>query len=459
MNKKLKRIVALALIISAFSAATPIKNFDFMSTKAYASTQLTSLKVSGAGNIDLYKNASYKSSEKIGDKDLINRKTYFGKSTSNSIKITTSDAKYIKIFKENKGYDDGESITLNSGTTALKVRVYNEEVDSSTNLSDEFEEQYMIKIKYTGPGADKDSDDKNDDDKYDDDKYDDKYDNDDDDDEYLDDLELSANGDDIDFDFDDEILSYNIFVKDYIESINIEAEPEEDEYKVIINGSTVDKRSKYRKTINLNTGLNKIEIKVITNTKEKVYTLNVTRGNSGSNSPSIDSPISDAPSTDIPGNDIPGIDNPNINSPSDNPTVSEPNINGPITDSSKYNQWVNVNGGWKYNNAYGTALTNTWFYDRNYGQTYYLKEDGYMATGWIYNSGSWYYLNESGAKQTGWQMLNGTWYYLDSTGKMKTGWFKDIDENWYYFKSSGAMVKDTTVDGYKLGLNGALIRG
>ena len=75
----------------------------------------------------------------------------------------------------------------------------------------------------------------------------------------------------------------------------------------------------------------------------------------------------------------------------------------------------------------------------------------------IYN-GSWYYLDQSGAKQTGWQHLGSSWYYLDSEGKMQTGWFKDSNGKWYYLYDSGAMASNTTIDGYKLGADGAWIK-
>ena len=34
---------------------------------------------------------------------------------------------------------------------------------------------------------------------------------------------------------------------------------------------------------------------------------------------------------------------------------------------------------------------------------------------------------------------------------MKTGWLHDTDGNWYYLQSNGAMAKNTTIDGYRLG--------
>ena len=37
-------------------------------------------------------------------------------------------------------------------------------------------------------------------------------------------------------------------------------------------------------------------------------------------------------------------------------------------------------------------------------------------------------------------------------------WFQDTDGNWYYLQANGAMAKNTTIDGYRLGSNGAWIR-
>ncbi|EHJ02110.1 cell wall binding repeat-containing protein [Clostridium sp. DL-VIII] len=99
--------------------------------------------------------------------------------------------------------------------------------------------------------------------------------------------------------------------------------------------------------------------------------------------------------------------------------------------------WVLTNGSWSYNNADGTKFK-----------------------GWLQASaGVWYYLDPAdGVMDTGWKYINGQWYYLDkASGAMKTGWLND-NGTWYYLKYSGEMVSDTTVDGYKLGANGAWIK-
>ena len=157
-------------------------------------------------------------------------------------------------------------------------------------------------------------------------------------------------------------------------------------------------------------------------------------------------------------------------------TKSEDNTTEDDKNETAQAGWVkNSDGTWSYNKADGTKATgwlldgSTWYYLNSNGimQTgwlnlsgtwYYLNGSGAMQTGWLNDNGTWYYLQSSGAMKTGWLNDNGTWYYLQSNGAMKTGWLEDTDGNWYYLQSNGAMAKNTTIDGYRLGSNGAWIR-
>ena len=40
---------------------------------------------------------------------------------------------------------------------------------------------------------------------------------------------------------------------------------------------------------------------------------------------------------------------------------------------------------------------------------------------------------------------------------MKTGWV-EVSGKWYYLNSDGSMAANTTISGYKLGLDGAWIK-
>lgn len=88
------------------------------------------------------------------------------------------------------------------------------------------------------------------------------------------------------------------------------------------------------------------------------------------------------------------------------------------TTTSKVSQWVQLaNGQWQYIDATGNPVKNSWFYDKNDGKSYYLSSDGIRQTGWI--------------------VLNGKYYYLNS---------------------DGSLAVNTTINGYKVGADGAWIR-
>lgn len=216
---------------------------------------------------------------------------------------------------------------------------------------------------------------------------------------------------------------YNVKVKETVELISIHAEPENNKYMVEINGDAVEESEDYTKDdVRLHEGKNEIKIKIEDlSGKKRTYVLNIYRGEMPAN-------VNDVSNTG--------------------------SKNGEAT---KINQWVQKNNNWQYNDATGQPLKNTWFYDRNAGRSYYLKADGNMSTGWLNLNGSWYYLNVSGARQSGWQLINNEWYYFDSEGKMKTGWILD-NSKYYYLQVNGSMAKSATIKGYKLGADGAWIK-
>ena len=96
--------------------------------------------------------------------------------------------------------------------------------------------------------------------------------------------------------------------------------------------------------------------------------------------------------------------------------------------------WKQESNGWTFYNKNGTKTTNYWINDNI--NWYYIKSDGFIATGW--------------------QQINGFWYYLKSIGEMATGWIKE-NGTWYYLYSNGSMATDTIIDGYKISSNGTLI--
>ena len=102
-----------------------------------------------------------------------------------------------------------------------------------------------------------------------------------------------------------------------------------------------------------------------------------------------------------------------------------------------------VSAGW-------AQLNNSW---------YMVNANGDPQTGWQKdNTNQWVYLSTTNAvMETGWKLDGSTWYKLGDNGYMQTGWVNDGDA-WYYCNSDGSMASKTTVNGYRLGSNGAWVR-
>lgn len=116
--------------------------------------------------------------------------------------------------------------------------------------------------------------------------------------------------------------------------------------------------------------------------------------------------------------------------------------------------WLFDGGKWYFLENSG-AMKTGWLW--NGSKWYFLENSGAMKTGWLFNGGKWYFLENSGAMKTGWLSNGGSWYYHNASGAMMTGWVQ-VSNKWYYFYSSGRMASNTTIDGYRLGKDGAWIR-
>lgn len=107
--------------------------------------------------------------------------------------------------------------------------------------------------------------------------------------------------------------------------------------------------------------------------------------------------------------------------------------------------WQRDNKGWWIKNSDGTYPRNEWKLVNN--SWYFFDSQGYMFTGWLNISGSWYYLNtdegsNNGKMVTGWRAVSGKWYYLSTATD----------------GSGGKMLLNTTIDGYRLGADGAWVK-
>jgi FOG: Glucan-binding domain (YG repeat) len=423
MNKNLKKIVAIALAIGTISAVAPATNINFLTTKAYASsdddtndeTELDSLQLltESGSKIKLYTDSSYDSDDKVDADDVEAGEKYFAKTSSDTINIDIDgpSSKYVRVFKgtsdSTKGKKISSDISLDKdSTTTLTVRVYDEEPDDDIRLEDDdYSSEYTIKVKCTADSSD--SDDEDSDDSSDD--YDDIY---------LD--RLSVDGQTISLSKSKVEYTYN--VNSDTDEVTIKATPDEDDYDVTIDGDSVDEDDKYKSDVELKKGENKIKIKLEDGNDERVYTLTINRGGTSSTTGSSTNTASGSPSsaTDV--------------------------------SATVRNKWVQVGGNWQYKDAAGNTVKNTWV------QNYFVQADGNMATGWLNYSGKWYYLGSDGARKTGWQQVGGKWYYLDSEGAMQTGWVRDLGSGkYYYLNNDGSMAYNTMIGKYKLGSDGAWI--
>lgn len=426
MHKKIKNIIAVTLILGAISGVLPESNFVFGTVNAYAeltyngarSGELSSLAVTRSTGTELELRDSYSGSEA----SLTSKSDYYIElSGADGFQISAEvkgSGYVVKQFTSNdetqKGKDIGEYINVDSTYADIYLRTYKSE-DAYKEAYDngdvtECEKTYIIHVKKPVVNSDK--------------ELDADY-------AYLRNIYLSDGS----ISFSKTKMSYDVKVNDDVEEILVRATPEDDDYIVDINDSSVEKDNNYGKTIKLEKGNNTIDIDVESDDDKETYTLNVFRGNTTSSTDTAAVGTS--------------------SSASDKQTFAIQ------SDTNKLNVWKRVDGNWRYIDGTGQTLKNQWWFDKNTGKNYYLKENGDMAIGWLNNDSNWYYFNPSGEMQTGWIYLNNNWYYLNKSGAMKMGWLQDGNGNWYYLDGSGAMktgkITDDTGKSYYLDSTGKII--
>lgn len=386
MNKNVKRIIALALVFGTFSAIAPAAKFNLLITKAYATDDntdytLDSLKLltSDDSTIRMYSDDGYHSADRVDSDEVLDDGKYYAKTSSKTISIDTDgpSTRYIKVFKgtssSTRGRSVNDDITLSSGTNTLVVRVYSSKPDTDIRYDEISDVVSEYTFKVKYTGDDSSTGTSADD-------YDEIY------------LErLSVNSESISLSKSKILYTYD--VANNVDKVTIKATPEDSDYTVRVNDSKVYEDESYKTTVSLKTGVNEIKIEVEDedNNDVRVYTLKINRG-----------AVAD--------------------------TAASTN--------DKFNKWVQENGVWKYYDSVGTVLKNTFFYDRNYGKTYYLQPDGSLALLW--------------------QSINGKWYYFGNDGSMKTGWII-YNGKYYYLYSDGSMAANTSIGIYRLGSDGAWI--
>jgi len=339
MNKKnIERTISIALALSLIYTVMP-SILNFGTTAVYAASSSgyitdVNLETNKDKTVNVYTKSSYKSDYKLSKIDGKAPTSLYAKVGSNVSKIKVTDINLgtdcdkVKIYKGDTEVDEDEEVKISSSLT-LKLKAYN---------GSDLKETYSLKVEK------EDSNDNNNDDIY------------------LDDLSLSYDGDDINFNFDKKKSSYDINVKNKVSSVKVEAKPEDSDYTVKINGSKVDDSDDWTDKVLLSEGVNTITVKIKDDdSNDREYTLNITRESSSASSS----------------------------------TGSTSNITG----TSGLN--TSLSEGWQLIGA-------DW---------YFIGPDGSKQTGWQQIDGRWYYMNEKGTMQVGWikNDSNGRSYYLNPT--------------------------------------------
>lgn len=483
MKKSIKRILAIMITVSSFSVLEPVKYSNIMTEKAYANSDvyLKSMSVTDGDEIQL--NSS--------------KKTYTTKvpnsSTTVIIRVTTND-------KNDKVIIDGDSnpeklsdkkyaktVDLDKGINTFEIKVQ--------DSNGENEREYTLKVDRGG----KQSTDLNS--------------------VFLDNLSVDYG----DLDFSKTTTSYDLNVDEDVEELRIQANPEDDNYKVSIDGINVDEDDKFRKSVKLLKGENQFLIDVEDDEDDentKTYTLNVYRGKNPSGTSNLansnikfdddqdeiylddlvldDGDVKLAPnfnkrvtsySVDVPetsediivkgepeyGSSIVKINGTTADSKNrkrvsliKGKNVIEIQVNTD-TDSSdndyekrlyKLTVYRGTSEGTSTANNSGSSLST----NNNSQNTVNSNVDSGHSNKWINVNGKWQYVDSMGNK------LKNSWYfdknytktyYFKDDNNMATGWLLN-NNNWYYLDESGAMVtgwKQLGANWYYLDYDGKMKTG
>lgn len=369
MNKKVKRIIAISLAVSAISVVCPIKYYNLVSTKAYASdnkgTKLKKISL-GTGSID------------------------FKSSQSDYTLQLDSDVDELRISATPE--DDEATVSIN-GSDVTESDEYNKvvQLDKGSNTVTITVKKRSMKRTYTITvmrGKEKQI--------------------------YLESISLSAGT----INFSNDKTEYTVNVPGDTSDISIKAIPDKDDYDEEINGITTNSDDNYKRTVRLNNGNNDIPITIKDDDDhEKTYTLHINRGGADTQSSNNVTSQQDAnktgTSTASTANQQQTTNNTNTSTVTKGWVLSNGQWNYIDENSNKSNGWKQINGVWYYFGSDGVMKTG---WQNVNGEWYYLDSNGAMKTGWIQNTdGKWYYLSNSGAmvKNTtigGYKLdLNGVW--------------------------------------------------
>lgn len=357
MNKRIKRIIAIAITISMFSTIEPSKYLNFMTTKAYADVRVKGAdleKISlGKGGIDFKASKTDYTLQLDTSIDQLKvgatPKDNTAEVKINGHKVYESD-EYKTVINLDKG-SNTITIDVENGS---KKKTYTITVMRGTIVEDQI---------------------------------------------YLNNISLS----DGNINFSQKQTDYNVNVPADTSDVSIRAVPEDTDYDVEIDGVTAYDDNNYKRTVNLKNGDNEVKIRIQDNDDhEKIYTLHINRGAITTSTQGLSNTTTNKQGT-------------NGNATGASVTKGWVLNNGQWNyineKGNKDTGWKQINGVWYYLDTNGVMKTS---WQNVNGAWYYLDSNGKMKTGWLKNSdGRWYYLYDSGtmAKST---TIGG--YNLDSNG-------------------------------------------
>lgn len=402
MNKNIKKIISMTLLLGVVSAISP-KSFLLKNVEASAATcydakngelqELNFYKENGL-KLSILKNGFYdKKISSLDDTDEYYVVADNSEYISIEAEVAGDSSNVIKAFttneKDESGYDiksgKKNEIKIGQGTQTIYLRTYRSESDYKYALKkgkvNECLKTYTVHIRENDHVSESELHKST---------------------VYLKDLYLS----DCDINFDRKVTNYYLNVDENVDEILLRATPNDKDATVELDKDELSRDDDYEKNIELKKGDNVYKIVVESDDDILTYTLNIYRGKEARNNSSNQA----------------------------NSKLKTIEFN-----NSTINTWVKEGNKYQYLDGTGQPLKNKWWFDINDGNNYYLDEKGYMCTGWKYIKDKWYYFDTNGAMKIGWVQLDGKWYYLNKSGVMQIGWFKDTDGNWYYMNENGQM--------------------
>ncbi|AGX45148.1 N-acetylmuramoyl-L-alanine amidase family protein [Clostridium saccharobutylicum] len=523
MNKRIRRIIAVVLAVSAFSTIEPTKYMNITGiTKAYASsTVIDNFQVNKAATdneLNLYEDEDYEDTTNF----KASTDTYYVKTSSSSINFTfDTNSNYVtKVFKDDSKtgtpFDSGEEINLDKGTNTLYVRTYKESKFDKNNVKTNVIEEYKIVVERKTNSTN--------------------------------DVQLSKISLDYgDISFSKSQTSYDVDVNSSVDQIEITAKPSKKSYTVKIAGDEVTEDDDYQETVDLRKGANEIEINVTDDDgNENTYTLNIYRG--GKSNTTTDNSDIDTTQDKIYLKDLklnngdveldynkqvtkynvnvdssvnkltikaePQDDNDTVkvnggkvdsdyektvnlddnstkeiqvkvknsdgeqriytlnvtrgtvsqNSTTNNTSTDAANNTSTNTTSNTTTNDTNTNNNSTNQTTSNNTVVSKWVKDTVSDKWKYYDDKGDQVKGkWFYyiNDNHWYYLDDQGNMKTGWLSKDYKWYYLDENGIMQIGWV-NLSGTWYYLNADGSMRTGWLQEGtkkYYLNSNGAMQTG